>query len=130
MSRETNFQSKALAYLNSLPGCKAENVSGNAKQSGRPDINGCYHGRMFKLELKSLDNQYQASKKQKLELKKWSSTGCVTGVVYSLDVIKFVFSQDWYQEIDWTYHAEEPNNCMSWIHVPGTNRLWKYKDFK
>lgn len=95
MGFESNFQATVLKYLNSLPGCKAENVSGNANQSGRPDINGCYKGRMFKIELKTHDNNYQASKKQKLELRKWRNVGCAVGVVYSMEFLKQVFSKPW-----------------------------------
>ena len=53
MGLESSFQNSVLNYLNSIPRCKAENVSGNASQSGRPDINGCFHGRMFKLKAKA-----------------------------------------------------------------------------
>lgn len=88
MGLESNFQSKALEYLNSIPGCKAENVSGNSHQSGRPDITGCYEGRMFKIELKSPDNKYEASQKQRLELRKWGSAGCSTGIIYSMATLK------------------------------------------
>ena len=95
MGMEKSFQSSALEYLNSLPGCKAENVSGNANQSGRPDITGCYNGRMFKIELKSLDTGYQPSKKQKLELRKWKNVGCAVGVIYSLEFLKYVFEKPW-----------------------------------
>lgn len=130
MGREGSLQSSALAYLNSLPGCKAENVSGNAKQSGRPDITGCFHGRMFKLELKSPDNRYQASKKQRLELQKWWGKGCVVGVIYSMKALKHVFRQDWYQEYNWEYHQTEENGCESWVKCPGTKLLWRYMDFK
>lgn len=88
MSRESNFQANALEYLNSIPGCKAENVSGNAHQSGRPDITGCYEGRMFKIELKSPDNGYEANQKQRLELRKWKSVGCSVGIIYSMTTLK------------------------------------------
>lgn len=88
MGLESNFQSKALEYLNSILGCKAENVSGNSHQSGRPDITGCYEGRMFKIELKSPDNKYEASQKQRLELRKWKSVGCSTGIIYSMTALK------------------------------------------
>jgi len=108
MGLETNFQSTALEYLNSLPGCKAENVSGNANQSGRPDINGCFQGRMFKIELKSKDTGYQPSKKQLIELRKWKNAGCAVGVVYSLEFLKELFSKPW------------PHYEMSWLHTDGS----------
>ena len=115
---ETNFQSSALKYLNSLPECCAENVSGNAQQSGRPDINGCYKGRAFKIELKVPDNKNKASKKQTLELRKWRNAGCVVGVVYSLSFLKHMFNQDWFEMRGLYETQEEPNGCLSWFEVP------------
>lgn len=117
MGLETNFQPRVLTYLNGLPGCVAENVSGNAKQSGRPDINGCFRGRMFKLELKTPDNQYKASKKQYLTLRRWKNAGCVVGVIYSMSVIQELFSLDW-EKSPATYAATEDNNCVSWFEIP------------
>ena len=113
MGLENNFQASALKFLNDLPGCKAENVSGNANQSGRPDINGCYRGRMFKIELKSKDTGYQPSKKQQLELRKWKNAGCAVGVVYSLKFLKDLFSKPWPQyEMGWM------NEDGSWFVAP------------
>lgn len=113
---ESTFQSAVLKYLNSLPGCRAENVSGNAMQSGRPDITGCYKGRMFKLELKTVDHRYQASKKQLIELRKWKSVGCVVGVVYTMDVIRELFELNWSVPTRVEYHPV--NHCVSWYEIP------------
>lgn len=117
MGLESTLQSRALDYLNQLPGCKAENVSGNASQSGRPDINGCFHGRMFKLELKTPDHRYKASKKQQLELRRWKNTGCVVGVIYSMTMIYKLFSLDW-EEYPGYEEKTEANNCLSWFDIP------------
>ena len=118
MGLESNFQATVLEYLNSLPGCKAENVSGNANQSGRPDINGCYKGRMFKIELKTPDNNNQASKKQQLELRKWRNAGCVTAVVYDMNFLKEVFS------MDWEVHSDVyVNNKPSWCSIPSRRKF-------
>ena len=114
---ETNFQSHVLDYLNQLPGCKAENVSGNASQSGRPEINGCFRGRMFKLELKTADNKYKASKKQRLELRKWKHAGCVVGVIYSMKMIRKLFSLDWESYPGYS-ELTESNQCVSWFDIP------------
>lgn len=118
MGLESNLQSRVLEYLNNLPGCMAENVSGNANQSGRPDINGCYQGRMFKIELKSPDHKYQPSKKQQLVLRKWSNAGCITAVAYSFDFIKDLFENaDWNPLAD--FRCDECiNGCCSWYHIP------------
>lgn len=113
---ESTFQSAVLRYLNSLPGCRAENVSGNAMQSGRPDITGCYKGRMFKLELKTTDHRYQASKKQLIELRKWKSVGCVVGVIYTMNVVRELFELDWTKPAQAEYHPV--NHCVSWYEIP------------
>lgn len=117
MGFEGSLQSSALSYLNTLPGCIAENVSGNARQSGRPDINGCFRGRMFKIELKTPDNRYKASKKQQLNLRRWKRSGAITGVVYSLRFLKKVFKQEGLPSPG-CYYQLEHNGCESWIDIP------------
>lgn len=87
---ETNLQSRVLEYLNSLPHCMAENVSGNARQRGRADINGCYKGKCFKIELKDRETGYKATKQQKLYLEKWKRAGALVGVCYSIEDVKEV----------------------------------------
>ncbi len=117
MGLESNFQSTALKYLNSLPGCKAENVSGNANQSGRPDINGCYRGRMFKIELKTPDNKNEATKKQSLELRRWRNAGCAVAVIYTMDFLKYMFSFDW-DAYEQSQAQDTTDGCMSWYIIP------------
>lgn len=123
MGLESSFQNSVLNYLNSIPRCKAENVSGNASQSGRPDINGCFHGRMFKLELKSVDNRYKASKKQKLELRRWYNCGCVVGVIYSMKALKFLFHDDWSSDFPKAHYIIEDNDCESWYKIPAKDEF-------
>ncbi len=116
MGLEGSLQTSALDYLNNLPGCVAENVSGNSQQSGRPDINGCIRGRMFKIELKVPDHKYQASKKQQLNLRRWRRSGAITGVVYSLEFLqKFINDKPLRPGY---YYKSEPNGCQSWINIP------------
>ena len=117
MGFESSFQSTVLKYLNSLPGCKAENVSGNANQSGRPDINGCYKGRMFKIELKTPDNKNEATKKQSLELRKWKNVGCAVAVIYDMDMLKEMFSFDWCF-FEQAHGDKVENGCHSWYSIP------------
>ena len=88
MALESTIQSNVLEYLNSIDGCVAENVSGNSKQSGRADINGCLNGRCFKIELKSPDHGNKATKKQLHYLRTWKRAGAITGVCYSLKEVK------------------------------------------
>ncbi len=116
---ESGFQSRALSYLNSIPGCKAENVSGNAQQSGRPDINGCYKGRMFKLELKVPDHKNKASVKQILTLRKWTSAGCAVGILYSMKSLK-EFMKVLMEPMDvdaFQAFLPEENGCESWFRI-------------
>lgn len=94
MALEKTIQDRVLRYLNSVPECIAENVSGNSKQSGRADINGCYKGRCFKIELKSPDHGNKATKKQLNYLKKWARAGAITAVCYSLEEVKEVLGID------------------------------------
>lgn len=84
--RESSLQSSVLQYLNRIPYCIAENQSGNASQSGRADINGCYKGQCFRIELKVGDNS--ASVKQEINLRKWKNAGAIVGVCYSLEEVK------------------------------------------
>lgn len=120
MGFESNFQSTVLKYLNSLPGCRAENVSGNANQSGRPDINGCYKGRMFKIELKTPDNKNEATRKQRLELRKWANVGCAVAVAYDLDFIRFMFEHGVWDSTfeDRCERTHEASGCQSWYIIP------------
>ena len=90
---ETSLQTKILAYLNSLPDCIAENVSGNARQSGRADINACYKGRCLKIELKDPDTGYEPTKQQLLYLEKWKRAGAICRVCYSLDQVKILINK-------------------------------------
>ena len=55
MASESSIQKHIIDYVNSLPQGRAENVSGNAAQSGRADINACIAGRTFKIEVKTDD---------------------------------------------------------------------------
>lgn len=87
---EGNIQITVLEYLNSLPQCMAENVSGNARQRGRADINGCYKGKCFKIELKDRETGYKPTKQQKLYLERWKRAGAIVGVCYSLEDVKEV----------------------------------------
>lgn len=85
---ETSIQTAVLKYLNSLPQCIAENVSGNAKQSGRSDINACYRGRCLKIELKDQETGYKPTQQQLHYLDKWNAAGAITAVCYSVEDVK------------------------------------------
>jgi hypothetical protein len=61
---------------------------GNAFQFGRPDINGCWRGRCFRIEVKSPDHGNKPSKAQKLNLKRWERAGALSFTAYSLKEVK------------------------------------------
>jgi hypothetical protein len=107
MALESTIQSDILEYLNSLKGCVAENVLGCASQKDRPDVNCCYKGQTWRIEVKSPDNGYMPTKGQILNLKQWSKSGAFCIVVWSLeDVIAAIQAwQEGYLEevLDFTY---------------------------
>lgn len=90
---ETSIQTAVLRYLNSLPECIAENVSGGASQSGRADINACYKGRCIKIELKDPKTGYQPTQQQLHYLDKWNAAGAVTAVCYCLNDVKTLLEE-------------------------------------
>lgn len=97
MASESSIQSNIIEYINSLPSGIAENVSGNAQQSGRADINACIYGRPFKIEVKTEDTRYGrngANTKQRLYLEKWARAGAISCVVYSVDDVKWMIEKD------------------------------------
>ncbi len=107
---ETSFQSRALKYLNEIPGCCAENVSGNAQQSGRADINGVYFGKSFRIELKVLDRGNKPTKKQFINLIKWFKSGSAICVAYTMtDIKQFIKNMDSNAAWERTYK----NKCKS-----------------
>ncbi len=113
MPFESSITSSILKYLNGLPGCIAEKVKGDSSASGRADINGCYRGQSFRIEVKTPDNRNKASTKQKINLRKWYNSGCLVIVTYSVDFIKTVFS-DWIQKGFFKVKRVEKNHCISW----------------
>lgn len=88
MAREVSIVDKILSYINGLPHGVAEKVQGTALSSGKADINACINGRCIRLEVKTADHGNKASKKQKINLRRWSAAGAICGVVYSLEEVK------------------------------------------
>ena len=96
MASEPSIQSSIIDYINSLIYGRAENVSGNAQQSGRADINACIYGWLLKIEVKTEDTEYGRkgmTTKQRLYLEKWARVGAMSCVVYNLDDAKFVIDK-------------------------------------
>lgn len=85
--REAAIQAAILRYLNGLPGCRAENNHGNGWQgAGRPDIYGCYRGRMIVIEVKRPGEQ--PTKLQMHRLEQWAAAGAVAIVAVSVEDVK------------------------------------------
>lgn len=88
MALESTITDNILKYLNSIKGCRAEKLAGNAFQRDKPDINGCWRGQMFKIEVKSPDYGNKPTKGQELELKLWRKAGAVCFTAYSLKDVR------------------------------------------
>ncbi len=81
---ETVLQERIQAALNKLPGCWCFKVHGNQYQmAGVPDIIGCYHGRMFALEVKMPGEE--PTPIQQARLRHINAAGGITATVYSVD---------------------------------------------
>ena len=107
---ESSFQSTALKFLNGIPQCCAENVSGNSQQSGRADINGVYHGMSFRIELKVLDEGNKPTLKQMINLMKWFKSGSAICVAYTMGDIEH-FIMNFRTKTPW--NTGYPKNCCS-----------------
>lgn len=81
---ESSIVRACLKALNAIPGCKAVKVHGNAyTRAGTPDLDVCYRGQAYKLEVKVPGAR--PTPIQVHELAEWARAGAVTGVVYSAD---------------------------------------------
>lgn len=127
---ESSLQSQVLSYLNSLPSCIAENVSGNSSQSGRADINGCFRGRAFRIELKITDNGNKPTKKQLFELLRWQTAGAIVMVAYTLKDVKTIFTKSGISCDGWLYHYNEDMVAFMCCHKNDTLIRSMLKEYK
>ena len=88
MVREISIVDRIITYINNMPQGVAEKVQGTLRSSGKSDINACINGRSIRLEVKTADHGNKESKKQSINLRRWSAAGAVCGVVYSLEEVK------------------------------------------
>lgn len=88
MAFESSIVKSILNYLNSQPNSIAEKVAGTSSNSGKADINGCYHGHSFRFEIKTSDHGNKASVKQEVNLKRWKAAGAICAVCYTLEEVK------------------------------------------
>lgn len=91
--RESSIHERILAYLATLPRCKARKTHGSSYSAGWPDIVGCLRGRMFLIEVKRPGEQ--ATKIQDRELADWRLSGAVTAVVTSVDEVRTMIELQW-----------------------------------
>ena len=118
-----------MTWLNEQDGVIMEKVKGEAECSGRADINGCYHGRSVRIEVKTPDNRNKPSKKQLYNLWQWHKAGAIVMVVYSLRAVQEAFSF-WDEEKGkppYNLTITEENKCTSLIVYP--NRYYDFKMF-
>ena len=94
MAREVTIVNSILSYINNLPYGVAEKVQGTARSSGKSDINACINGRCIRIEVKTADHGNKESKKQSINLRRWSAAGAVCGVVYSLEELKALLEKN------------------------------------
>lgn len=92
MPKENGIVDGILEYLNSLPFSTAEKVQGTSLSSGKADINACVRGRAVRIEVKTPDNGNKASKKQKINLKRWAAAGAVCMIAYTVEDVKQVIT--------------------------------------
>lgn len=88
MAREVSIVNNIIDYINSMPRGVAEKVQGTSRSSGKADINACIHGQCVRLEVKTADHGNKESKKQSINLRRWSAAGAVCAVVYSVEEVK------------------------------------------
>ena len=126
MALESSIQESILDYINSLPYGRAENVSGNAAQSGRADINACVDGMMLKIEVKTEDTEYGRkgmTTKQRLYLEKWARAGAISCVVYSVEDVKWVLKNFIYSAKLSDVKVIHHEKGVSFVYEPKTNEF-------
>lgn len=94
MAREVTIVNSILSFINNLPYGVAEKVQGTARSSGKSDINACINGRCIRIEVKTADHGNKESKKQSINLRRWSAAGAICGVVYSLEELKTLLEKN------------------------------------
>jgi len=78
MAAEANLVRRILRELNSWPLTRAVKLHGSSySRAGAPDIQGCTHGRMFVIEVKSRGKT--PTKIQRYELRQWEQAGATVG---------------------------------------------------
>ena len=90
---EKHLTSKIIKYLNSLSQTKAVKFVGNeSSETGTPDVVACIEGKAFPFEVKMEGNK--PTKIQLYRIDQWKKAGAVVAVVYSLDEVRAIVTQN------------------------------------
>lgn len=116
MPIEKSITNSIIAYIKQIGG-QAEKVKGDASASGRPDINACYQGRCFRIEVKTPDHRNRTSKKQDINLKRWRYAGAVCMAVYSKKALVYFMTCASLNESGYITHTDD-NGCVSYCYIP------------
>lgn len=87
MKKESNFQTKALALLNSDPNCWTVKIIA-CNKSGTMDVIGCYYGLFFGIEMKRPDGKGVTSELQKLRIREVKAAGGLAIVAHDIVTIE------------------------------------------
>lgn len=107
MTSETTLRNAIARYLRSLKNAgqpiEFNKLHGSAMaRAGEPDWDICYHGQAIKLEAKTQNKK--PTKLQKHRLNQWACAGAVTGVVYSVNDVRYVLC-----EVERKYEDDQPD---------------------
>lgn len=93
MVKERTVVNNVIEWLNRLPDGRARKVHGGPHgQAGEPDVDACVAGRAVKLEVKA-PGAAGATRLQRRRLDQWAQAGAVTGVVESVDDVRWLLAE-------------------------------------
>ena len=116
MPLETSITGSIIAYIKKIGG-QAEKVKGDSSSSGRPDINACYKGRCIRIEVKTPDHRNKPSRKQEVNLKRWTHAGAICMSAYSKKAVIYFFTC-WGLGQHGALFYQEENGCTSTCFIP------------
>lgn len=94
MAKERTVVNNVIDWLNRLPDGRARKVHGGPHgQAGEPDVDACVGGRAVKLEVKAPGGRRDLTRLQQRRLDQWREAGAVTGVVESVDDVRWLLAE-------------------------------------
>lgn len=86
---ERSIVDAIIRWLRNQPDGHARKVHGSSLgTAGEPDIDGCYHGRSVKIEVKRPGRESTLTPSQRVALVRWRDAGAIVGVATSVDDVK------------------------------------------